>query len=89
MTFLKSPNGSFFEHKKRQFICTDKERNVILQGASEYMSEEEIDSGTVGRSIGLAMVPGKHIVKMEIRKKVFFLILCLAKFIANLGKFVF
>merc|ERR1712227_313386 len=52
-----------------QFICTDKERNVILQGASEYMSEEEIDSGTVGRSIGLAMVPGKHIVKMEIRKK--------------------
>ena len=53
------------------------------------MSEEEIDSGTVGRSIGLAMVPGKHIVKMEIRKKVFFLILCLAKFIANVGKFVF
>ena len=47
------------------------------------MSEEEIDSGTVGRSIGLAMVPGKHIVKMEIRKKVFFFNFCLAyKFLA-------
>ena len=56
------------------------------------MSEEEIDSGTVGRSIGLAMVPGKHIVKMEIRKKVFFFqfSICLAyKFLAILGKFGF
>jgi len=41
-----------------------------MQGTNEYMSEEEISNEKVGRSIGLAMIPGKHIQKMEIRSQV-------------------
>jgi hypothetical protein len=49
------------------FICTDRDRNVIMQGTNEFMSEEEIAT-KVGRSIGLAMIPGRHIQKMEIKQ---------------------
>lgn len=41
-----------------------------MQGTNEYMSEEEIATEKVGRSIGLAMIPGRHIQKMEIRPTV-------------------
>ncbi|XP_065564735.1 N-alpha-acetyltransferase 38, NatC auxiliary subunit-like [Artemia franciscana] len=45
------------------FLCTDKESNVILGSCMEYRpGDENLDEEP--RSLGLAMVPGKHIVKM-------------------------
>lgn len=45
------------------FLCTDKDANVILGTCAEYLSEE--NSGEP-RMLGLAMVPGRHIVSIHI-----------------------
>lgn len=42
------------------FLCTDSEANVILG-----MCLEETEEGGERRILGLVMVPGRHIVKME------------------------
>ncbi|RUS30493.1 hypothetical protein BC938DRAFT_479309 [Jimgerdemannia flammicorona] len=41
------------------FVCTDKERNVILAHTEEFSGQEK-------RQVGLVMIPGKHLVKIEI-----------------------
>ena len=41
-----------------------------MQGTNEFMSEEEVESGKIGRSIGLIMIPGQHIRNIQIRKQV-------------------
>ncbi|KAI9279998.1 hypothetical protein BY458DRAFT_501012 [Sporodiniella umbellata] len=40
------------------FMCIDKQKNVILANTKEYREEEE-------RLVGLVMIPGEHLVKME------------------------
>lgn len=42
------------------FLCTDSEANVILG-----MCMEDTDDGGEKRILGLVMIPGRHIVKME------------------------
>lgn len=49
-----------------QFLCTDQARNVILGSAHEYLSSEEEQKQSDPRILGLAMVPGKHIVSMQV-----------------------
>ncbi|KAJ8662664.1 hypothetical protein O0I10_001628 [Lichtheimia ornata] len=41
------------------FVCTDKQKNIILAHTTEYRGDEH-------RIVGLVMIPGKHLVKMEI-----------------------
>lgn len=52
------------------FLCTDKEANVILGCCAEYMSSQAADLAGSGenepRILGLAMVPGKHIVSIHV-----------------------
>jgi len=49
-----------------QFLCTDREQNVILGSCQEYIGNN--DSGEIEdpRLLGLAMVPGRHIQSMYI-----------------------
>ncbi|KAK2176171.1 hypothetical protein NP493_677g00002 [Ridgeia piscesae] len=47
------------------FVCTDKDRNVILGSCNEYLGEPEEDKEEP-KTIGLAMIPGHHIVSIEI-----------------------
>lgn len=42
------------------FLCTDSDANVILG-----MCMEDTEKGGEERILGLVMVPGRHIVKME------------------------
>ena len=48
------------------FLCTDKARNVILGSAQEYRTLEETNKQVEPRMLGLAMVPGKHIVSLQV-----------------------
>nr|CAB3264178.1 N-alpha-acetyltransferase 38-A, NatC auxiliary subunit-like [Phallusia mammillata] len=48
-----------------QFLCTDQARNVILGSAQEYLNYSE-NSQDEPRMLGLAMVPGKYIVSMQV-----------------------
>ncbi|XP_076639802.1 LSMD1 domain-containing protein Sbat isoform X1 [Colletes latitarsis] len=44
------------------FLCTDRDANVILGSCSEYLSEDH----TEARALGLAMIPGRHIVTIHL-----------------------
>ncbi|XP_063965134.1 N-alpha-acetyltransferase 38, NatC auxiliary subunit-like [Lytechinus pictus] len=48
------------------FICTDKDRNVILGSCEEYVNPPDSPDKEEPRVLGLAMVPGQHIVSIEI-----------------------
>lgn len=48
-----------------QFLCTDQARNVILGSAQEYLNYTE-ENQDEPRMLGLAMVPGKYIVSMQV-----------------------
>lgn len=43
------------------FLCTDSDANVILG-----MCSEDTQKGGEERVLGLVMVPGRHIVSMEV-----------------------
>lgn len=45
------------------FLCTDADANVILG-----MCMEDTEKGGEVRMLGLVMVPGRHIVKMEMEE---------------------
>lgn len=45
----------------RQFKCTDKHCNIILSGAQEYRA-------SAPRYMGLIVVPGEHIRKIEMEE---------------------
>ena len=45
------------------FLCTDKDANVILGTCAEYLLE---DKSCEPRMLGLAMVPGRHIVTIHV-----------------------
>lgn len=49
-----------------QFLCTDQARNVILGSGHEYLTVEEEEKQSEPRLLGLAMVPGKHIVSIQV-----------------------
>lgn len=49
------------------FLCTDRDANVILGSCSEYLSAEELSSSEP-RVLGLVMIPGKHIVSINLDK---------------------
>ncbi|ORY90499.1 hypothetical protein BCR43DRAFT_499400 [Syncephalastrum racemosum] len=40
------------------FVCTDKQKNIILAHTEEFRGREQ-------RLVGLVMIPGKHLVKIE------------------------
>ncbi|GBN79865.1 N-alpha-acetyltransferase 38, NatC auxiliary subunit [Araneus ventricosus] len=48
------------------FLCTDRDRNVILGSCAEYLQNESEESMEEPRVLGLAMVPGHHIVSIEV-----------------------
>ncbi|XP_023209441.1 N-alpha-acetyltransferase 38, NatC auxiliary subunit-like [Centruroides sculpturatus] len=48
------------------FLCTDRDRNVILGSCSEYLKPEDDGIVEEPRVLGLAMVPGHHIVSIRI-----------------------
>ncbi|XP_054711427.1 N-alpha-acetyltransferase 38, NatC auxiliary subunit-like [Uloborus diversus] len=50
------------------FLCTDRERNIILGSCAEYLqlSEGEGVPEEEPRVLGLAMVPGHHIVSIQV-----------------------
>ncbi|KAI8885068.1 Sm-like ribonucleoprotein [Backusella circina FSU 941] len=41
------------------FVCVDKEKNIILAQAEEFRG------GNEKRLVGLVMIPGNHLVKVE------------------------
>ncbi|KAL9970322.1 hypothetical protein ACROYT_G022677 [Oculina patagonica] len=46
------------------FLCTDQDRNIILGSCQEFVGSS--DEKEEPRILGLAMVPGKHIVSIEV-----------------------
>ncbi|XP_078463840.1 N-alpha-acetyltransferase 38, NatC auxiliary subunit [Lampetra fluviatilis] len=48
------------------FLCTDRDCNVILGSAQEYLKGTEPSSQGEARVLGLAMVPGHHILSIEV-----------------------
>jgi len=48
-----------------QFLCTDRDANVILGSCYEYIPPDE-DGNVEERVLGLAMIPGKHVVSIAI-----------------------
>ena len=48
------------------FLCTDKDANVIMGSCTESMGSEEEEDNADPRVLGLAMVPGKHIVSIHV-----------------------
>lgn len=51
---------------KGNFLCTDADANVILG-----MCMEDTEKGGEVRMLGLVMVPGRHIVKMEMEDRIY------------------
>jgi len=45
------------------FLCTDRDRNVILGSCQEYLNSPD-DEKEEPRILGLAMIPGHHIVSI-------------------------
>ncbi|KAJ7379585.1 N(alpha)-acetyltransferase 38, NatC auxiliary [Desmophyllum pertusum] len=46
------------------FLCTDQDRNIILGSCQEFVGS--LDEKEEPRILGLAMVPGKHIISIEV-----------------------
>jgi len=49
------------------FVCVDRDANIILGSASEYPDSEVVGDG---RILGLAMVPGRHVVSIKVDKEI-------------------
>lgn len=48
------------------FLCTDSERNVILGSCEEYLKPPDTEKKEEPRILGLAMIPGHHIVSIHV-----------------------
>lgn len=46
------------------FLCVDRDCNVIVGNCSEYLNEADLEVWADARILGLALVPGKHIVQI-------------------------
>ncbi|XP_038624844.1 N-alpha-acetyltransferase 38, NatC auxiliary subunit [Tachyglossus aculeatus] len=51
------------------FLCTDRDCNVILGSAQEFLKPSDSFSTGEPRVLGLAMVPGHHIVSIEVQQE--------------------
>ncbi|XP_068520740.1 N-alpha-acetyltransferase 38, NatC auxiliary subunit isoform X1 [Anas acuta] len=51
------------------FLCTDRDANVILGSAQEFLKASDSFPGSEPRVLGLAMVPGHHIVSIEVERE--------------------
>ncbi|XP_027628948.1 N-alpha-acetyltransferase 38, NatC auxiliary subunit isoform X1 [Tupaia chinensis] len=51
------------------FLCTDRDCNVILGSAQEFLKPSDSFSPGEPRVLGLAMVPGHHIVSIEVQRE--------------------
>ncbi|XP_077444527.1 N-alpha-acetyltransferase 38, NatC auxiliary subunit-like isoform X6 [Stigmatopora argus] len=47
------------------FLCTDRDCNVILGSVQEFLKSADTFSQTEPRVLGLAMIPGHHVVSIE------------------------
>lgn len=52
-----------------KFICTDRDGNTILENTWVY--SDQIDDNNEPQVIGLALIPGKHIVKISLMRNVY------------------
>lgn len=50
------------------FLCTDRDANIILGSAQEFLKAADAFPGSEPRVLGLAMVPGHHIVSIEVER---------------------
>jgi small nuclear ribonucleoprotein (snRNP)-like protein len=48
------------------FLCVDRDANIIIGSASEY-SDDQLNGEA--RVLGLAMVPGRHVVSIQCEKE--------------------
>ncbi|XP_066578746.1 N-alpha-acetyltransferase 38, NatC auxiliary subunit [Amia ocellicauda] len=48
------------------FLCTDRDCNVILGSAQEFLKSTDSFSQGEPRVLGLAMIPGHHVVSIEV-----------------------
>uniref|UniRef100_A0A3P9P390 N-alpha-acetyltransferase 38, NatC auxiliary subunit n=1 Tax=Poecilia reticulata TaxID=8081 RepID=A0A3P9P390_POERE len=48
------------------FLCTDRDCNVILGSAQEFLKSSDTFSQGEPRVLGLAMIPGHHVVSIEV-----------------------
>ena len=48
------------------FLCTDKDRNVILGSCEEYLRSSDAEDKEDPRILGLSMIPGHQIVTVHI-----------------------
>ncbi|OWF41264.1 N-alpha-acetyltransferase 38, NatC auxiliary subunit-like [Mizuhopecten yessoensis] len=48
------------------FLCTDRDRNVILGSCEEYLRSPDSGKKEDPRILGLAMIPGYHIVSIHV-----------------------
>ncbi|KAM9440560.1 N-alpha-acetyltransferase 38, NatC auxiliary subunit [Clarias gariepinus] len=48
------------------FLCTDRDCNVILGSAQEFLRSADSFSQAEPRVLGLAMIPGHHVVSIEV-----------------------
>ncbi|XP_037116718.1 N-alpha-acetyltransferase 38, NatC auxiliary subunit [Syngnathus acus] len=47
------------------FLCTDRDCNIILGSAQEFLKSKDTFSRGEPRVLGLAMIPGHHVVSIE------------------------
>ncbi|KAK6177693.1 hypothetical protein SNE40_015744 [Patella caerulea] len=48
------------------FLCTDRDRNVILGSCEEYLKSPDSGEKEEPRILGLAMIPGHHIISIHV-----------------------
>lgn len=48
------------------FLCTDRDKNVILGSCEEYLKPPDSGDKEDPRILGLAMIPGHHIVSIHV-----------------------
>ncbi|XP_061768606.1 N-alpha-acetyltransferase 38, NatC auxiliary subunit [Nerophis ophidion] len=48
------------------FLCTDRDCNIILGSAQEFLKSTDTFSQGEPRVLGLAMIPGHHVVSIEV-----------------------
>ncbi|CAL4066000.1 unnamed protein product, partial [Meganyctiphanes norvegica] len=46
------------------FVCTDRDNNIILGSCTEHLRPDEDGREEEARVLGLAMIPGRHIVSI-------------------------
>ncbi|KAL7642119.1 UNVERIFIED_CONTAM: hypothetical protein RMT77_006679 [Armadillidium vulgare] len=48
------------------FVCTDRDNNIILASCTEHLQPDDDGREEEPRVLGLAMVPGRHVVSISI-----------------------